>query len=40
MNSLYIKNLILKVKMMNLQIMMNIKKIKRKCNKNLMNKFN
>jgi len=40
MNFLYIKNLMLKVRIMNLQTIMNIKKIKRKYNKSLINKFN
>ncbi len=40
MNSLYIKNLVLKVKIMNLQIIVNIKKTKRKYDKNIISRFN
>lgn len=39
MNSLYVKNLMLEVKMMNLQTTMNIEKIKRKHDKGLMSRF-
>lgn len=39
MNSLYVKNLVLEVRVANLQTMVNIEKVKRKHDKGIMSRF-